>query len=163
MRQLTHMQYENLALQHRGLLHKRLKDINTPVSEYSFANLYLFRRAHEYQVLFDKEIFIKGKTYDGHVHLTPTADLQQINADYLRDILKKEADFLYPIAEKWLSLLKSDEFEFTYNENDTDYIYTVEKMSTYKGNKLHNKRNLLMQFVTAYRHNVRPLMADTVG
>jgi hypothetical protein len=43
----------------KTVLHRKLRDINAPLSGYSFPNLYLFRDSHRYEVMFDKGIFIK--------------------------------------------------------------------------------------------------------
>jgi hypothetical protein len=56
------MRSEILGIEHKDLLFPRFKAVHTALSEYTFANLYLFRKNHEYEVLFDKEIFIKGRS-----------------------------------------------------------------------------------------------------
>jgi hypothetical protein len=67
---------------------------------------------------------------------------------------------LFPIPEAWLSLLNSSDYTFEFKEGDMDYIYTVERMSTYRGRKLHKKRNLLKQFTKGYQHEAKPLTID---
>jgi hypothetical protein len=66
-------------------------------------------------------------------------------------------DFLFPIPEEWLSAFSPEEFDITFVEGDADYLYTVEKMSTYAGRRLHKKRNLLKQFNELYTSEARPL------
>jgi uncharacterized protein len=153
---------ETLELQHKELLYERLRTIDIPIAEYSFANLYLFRKAHNYQVVFDQDIFVKGTTYDGYSYMMPTCWIDGADIGYLRGLAEK-VDFLFPIAESWLPVFGNGEFEFTFKEGDMDYIYTVEKMSTFKGRRLHKKRNLLKQFVTTYHHEAKPLTHDLVG
>ena len=153
------MVYEKLNFSHRDLLHERLKKITIPLSEYSFPNLYLFREAHAYEVLFDHEIFIKGVSYDGYTYLMPTVPLMDMNGAYVKEMMAM-VNFLFPIPEQWLSFFSSDEYEFTSKRGDMDYIYTVEKMRTYKGRNLHQKRNLLRRFTSAYRHEALPLTSD---
>jgi hypothetical protein len=151
------MHIEKLTFDHKELLYERLKKIDTPVSEYSFANLYLFRKNHDYEVLFDEEIFIRGKTYDGSTYIMPTFDIMNKGVAYLKEILK-EADILFPIPEEWLGTFNRGEFEYSYSEDDTDYLYTIEKMSTFKGNMMHKKKNLLNQFMKLYEHEAYPLI-----
>ena len=151
------MHIEKLTFDHKELLYERLKKIDTPVSEYSFANLYLFRKNHDYEVLFDEEIFIRGKTYDGSTYIMPTFDIMNKGVAYLKEILK-EADILFPIPEEWLGTFNGGEFEYSYSEDDTDYLYTIEKMSTFKGNMMHKKKNLLNQFMKLYEHEAYPLI-----
>jgi hypothetical protein len=151
------MHTEKLTFEHKELLYDRLKKIDTPVSEYSFANLYLFRKNHDYEVLFGEEIFIRGKTYDGSTYIMPTFDIMNKGVAYLKEILQ-EADFLFPIPEEWLGTFNGGEFEYSYSEDDTDYLYTTEKMSTFKGNMMHKKKNLLNQFMKLYEQKAYPLI-----
>lgn len=153
---------EALELRHKELLHERLKMIDIPIAEFSFANLYLFRKSHDYQVVFNRDIFVRGVTYDGYSYLMPTSRSDEWNIGYLKELME-EYDFLFPVPEAWLPVFDCEEFAFTFKEGDMDYIYTVEKMSTYKGRRLHKKRNLLKQFVTTYHHEEKPLTQDLLG
>ncbi len=150
------MQTEKLSLEHKALLHERLKNITVPLSEYTFPNLYLFRKNHDYDVMLDKEVFIKGRSYDGHTFLMPTSDARTLDITGLKDLMRS-VDFLFPIPEEWLPVFSPDEFEITFAEGDADYLYTVEKMSTFTGRRLHKKRNLLKQFNERYAGKGLPL------
>jgi len=153
------MSIEKLGLRHKEILAPLLKAAKAGLSEYTFANLYLFRANHDYEVIIDQWVFIKGISYDGQTYLMPAFDVRTVDMSRFTDLLKT-ADFLFPIPEAWLSAFDSDEFEITSKDGDRDYVYTVEKMSTYKGRNLHKKRNLLAQFLKLYRHDALPLTAD---
>lgn len=150
------MNSEKLSLDHIGMLYGRLKEAHTHVSEYSFANLYLFREAHDYEVIFDREIFVFGVTYDGLRYIMPTRDVRTMESGYLKKMMR-EFGVLFPIPEEWMTAFNGEEFEFSALDGDTDYIFTVEKIKTYAGKKLHSKRNLLQQFMDNYEHTVAPL------
>ena len=156
------MQTERLGLQHRELLFPRLRAITDPLSEYCFANLYLFRENHDYEVLLDDHVFIRGRTYDGHTYVMPTEPVGAMGLACLRAALG-QAEFLFPIPESWLPRFPPEEFEATFSEGDADYLYTVEKMSTYAGRRLHKKRNLMKQFVESYRHEALPLTDERIA
>ncbi len=153
------MLIEKLDLRHKDLLSSRLKKAEAGLSEYTFANLYLFRQNHDYEVITDGDVFIKGTSYDGHRYLMPTADVRIIDAGHLKELMGT-VDFLFPVPEAWLPYFGGDAFEIEYREGDRDYVYTVEKMSSYKGRSLHKKRNLLKQFQEFYRHDALPLTSD---
>ena len=157
----TGMHIEKLNLSHKELLHERLRRLQTCVSEYSFANLYLFREAHDYEVLLDKNVFILGSTYDGMRFLMPTEDIRGIELEYLKEMICRY-DVLFPIPEEWLPILPAGEFGFSFDEGDMDYVFTVEKISAYPGKKLHSKRNLLQQFLNLYAHEALPLTDDRI-
>ncbi|MDA8422814.1 MAG: phosphatidylglycerol lysyltransferase domain-containing protein [Nitrospiraceae bacterium] len=153
------MLIEKLGLQHKEVLTPLLKEAQAGLSEYTFANLYLFRGNHDYEVIKDRIIFIKGKSYDHQTYLMPTVDLRAVEVSLLKELLKS-ADFLFPIPEPWLTAFPSGQFEVAFNEGDADYVFTVEKMSTYKGRNLHKKRNLLAQFLKLYTHDALPLTKE---
>jgi hypothetical protein len=152
---------EPLNIGHKALLYESLKSIAIPISEYSFPNAYLFREVHRYEVLSDRETFLKGLSYNGSTYLMPTKPVPDMDVQYLREMVT-EVDFLFPIPEDWLSFFPDDVFAFRYEEGDMDYIYTVEKMSTFKGRYLHKKRNLLRKFVNGYSHEEVPLTDDRI-
>ena len=155
------MQAERLGLQHKELLFPRLRSITAPLSEYSFSNLYLFRETHDYHVLLGDHVFIKGRSYDGHTFAMPAEPVERMGTACIRELLQ-DVEFLFPIPESWLPHFPAEAFDITFNEGDADYLYTVQKMSTYAGRRLHKKRNLLKQFTGAYRHEARPLTNDRI-
>jgi len=156
------MRSEKLGIDHKDLLVPRLKAMKTSLSEYTFPNLYLFRANHDYEVMIDKEIFIRGRSYDGRTYIMPTSDVRRIDTPYLKDLMR-DVEFLFPIPEEWLTAFDLAEFDVTFAEGDADYVYTVEKMSTYKGRNLHKKRNLLKQFLELHTHDARPLTNDRLN
>jgi len=153
------MRIEQLGLHHKDELAPLLRAVTVPLSEYCFANLYLFRESHGYEVLSDGDIFIKGRTYDGFTYLMPTRPAGQLDQARLQELLR-DVDFLFPVPEEWLGAFDPGHYEISFHEGDADYLYTVEKMSTLAGRKLHKKRNLLKQFLEAYRHEALPLTND---
>jgi len=155
------MTSERLAFSHKDLLYERMRAIDIPISEYSFPNAYLFRDAHRYEVLLDREIFLRGLSYDGHTYLMPTRTVKDIDPSYLKE-LAATVGFLFPIPEIWLPFFDEQDYEFHCREGDTDYVYTVAKMSTYPGRHLHKKRNLLKRFVSDYNHQEMPLTKERI-
>lgn len=155
------MSSEKLGMAHKDLLAARFKALAVPLSEYSFPNLYLFRARHEYEVVPGPDAFVRGVTYDGRRFLMPTADARTMDRQVLHDAMAG-ADFLFPIPEEWLGYFTPDIYDISFHEGDADYVYTVEKMSTYAGRRLHKKRNLLKQFVERYRHEALPLTGDRI-
>jgi hypothetical protein len=107
---------ERLDLKHRDILNSRLALLNTELSEYSFANLYLFRDVHDYHVIEDDgTIWICGKTRTGESYAMPTDDIRNMSRDSIRRIFR-ECSTLFPVPEEWLSCLDPSEYDFTYND-----------------------------------------------
>lgn len=155
------MQCEKLDFKHKDLLFDKLNSIDTPIAEYSFANLYLFRRIHDYEVILDKEVFIKGRSVDGYNFLMPVVNIAEMDIQYLKE-MAAGVDFVFPVDGEWLHYF-DDDIIYSNHESETDYIYTVDKISTYKGRKLHKKRNLLKQFLRDYNYECKPLLNDNVS
>ena len=154
------MPIEKLGFEHKALLQDRLKRVGSPLSQYSFANLYLFRAVHDYHVLTVPEgIFIAGKTYEGGRFLMPTEELREERTEGVLRLLK-EGEFLFPVPEEWLGAFSGKEVRSDFSENDSDYVYTVEKLLTYQGHKLHGQKNLLNQFLSRCVPEAHPLTQD---
>lgn len=154
------MKIEKLSLRHRDLLQPRLKSASCLLSEYSFANLYLFRETHGYQVFTDGDhVFILGRTYDGFRFVMPTTDIRDSGLDSLMSAAQGQ-DGIFPVPEEWLGKLEEKGGKATFSDGDSDYIYTVEKLAAYKGPKLHGQKNLLNQFLARFTPDAKPLTRE---
>lgn len=148
---------EKLNLDHMNLLYSRLKNINVKISEYSFANLFLFRKAHDYEVITSgDDLFIKGNSYSGDTYIMPAQVIKPEQMDMVNSLME-EYGYLFPIPEEWLYLFGSDKYSVSYDEGESDYISLIEDIKTYSGKKLHSKKNLLNQFESLYKHEAVPL------
>lgn len=157
------MHLVKIDLSHQILLSDLFKKLELPISEYSFSNLYLFRDIHQYQLFFQHELFIKGVMRDGSSFLMPTFPLpQSISLERMREWLQ-EVDFLFPIPEEWLPSFDSKLFNRTYSEEDSDYLFSIEKMRDYPGRDLSGKRNLVKQLLTQHQIEVKNLETSDIS
>jgi hypothetical protein len=137
---------EELTMSHREKLYSRLRGVSSRLSEFSFANLYLFRNSHKYKFVdHDGCLRITGLTLDKKEFFLPLCEKPEPDIDFLKMLIETEG-IIYPVPEEWLPLFNADEFLITHDENDSDYIYLTEKIASFAGRKLHSKRNLLKQF-----------------
>jgi hypothetical protein len=151
---------EKLGLKHQAMLHERLKNAGSFFSEYSFANLYLFREIHDYHVVIVPEgIFISGRAYNNRRFLMPTEAIREDRLDTVLGLLR-DNESLFPIPEERLPIFDRKNVLLEFSEDDSDYVYTVGKLSTYQGQKLHGQKNLLNQFLSRYTPEARPLTRD---
>jgi len=156
------MDSEPLTLQHRLLLQERLRAIPTPISEFSFPNLYLFRKTHRYEVIEKEgEVWVKGSSYDGHMYLMPTRDARELDTGHL-ERMAGTADYLYPVPDEWLSAFPEDWYNRSFEDGDSDYLYLTERIGTFTGKRLHKKKNLLNFFLKHYSHDAEPLIQERV-
>ncbi len=149
-------QNTSLSLSHQELLQPLLRSCNQQISEYSFANLYLFRTLHSYQVIFGKDIYIKGKSYDGLNYLMPTS-IKSLQALVEDEEVYRFSDFLFPIPPEWLQLFDMKQWQASYKQDDSDYIFDTLHLSRYPGRGLSKKRNLVTQLKDSYDVIQKPL------
>jgi|WetSurMetagenome_2_1015567.scaffolds.fasta_scaffold00378_13 uncharacterized protein len=148
-----------LSLIHRPLLFESLRAIDSRISEYSFANLYLFRRAHDYRVLDGEELYIRGKMRDGTPYVMPARDVRRVSAGVTEDAVRNFR-MMFPVPEEWLSAFDSSVYAVSSTDADSDYLHDTAKLSVYASNKLHAQRNLTNQFIRRYGSNAFPLTND---
>jgi hypothetical protein len=152
------MHIEPLSLRHQAVLEDRFDQIDHPLSEFSFANLFLFRKVHHYEVIQnEKDLFIKGKTRDGVTFIMLTSPPQCYKIEGIRNALQ-EAEILFPVPDEWLPHFKMYMTDATYLNEDSDYLFTVTKLALYPGRHLSKKRNLVKQLQTNYTIESKPLL-----
>src|SRR5437899_1024546 len=106
------MKSEKIDLRHQAVISEAFSKLTVELSEYSFANLYLFRDIHEYSVWHNDELFIQGKTYDGHSFLMPTS-MDSLQSKIGLELLASHANFFFPIPESWLSSINPELFSIS--------------------------------------------------
>lgn len=153
------MLIEALQLTHQSLLNPYLNQLNLKISEYNFTNLYLFRQTHQYQVCFNEHLLIKGIDKQGYSFLMPLFSLMEVSHQLLKYWLT-QVDYLFPIPEIWIPNLNLEEFDKSFSEGDSDYIFSVEKIFHYEGNHLKEQRNLIQHLLANYEVHSFPLTLD---
>ena len=152
-----------MEIKHQPLLRDRLRAIEVPVSEFSFSNLYLFRKTHKYEVVFvDEEIWIRGRSYNEQCYLMPTRDVREMDPDHIGR-MAEAAHHLYPVPDQWLTAFPENRYHRSYDDGESDYLYQTQKIATYAGKKLHKKKNLLNFFLKHYSHQAEPLIEERIA
>ncbi|MDR2401314.1 MAG: phosphatidylglycerol lysyltransferase domain-containing protein [Deferribacteraceae bacterium] len=144
---------ERLERSHIDEFNDCINKLGARFSEYAFANLFLFRKQHDYRVLREKgHLFLQGITYDGSRYIMPFSPVREIPAELLNGFMK-DGFSLFPIHENDLPYFTSRfGASFDHNSDDSDYIYTREKIEKLPGRYLHKKRNLIKQYRTLYSY-----------
>ncbi|MFI5344605.1 MAG: DUF2156 domain-containing protein [Chlamydiales bacterium] len=148
---------EKLGLEHQLILEEKFKLLTIDISEYTFANLYLFRTIHDYEILFERgELFVKGKSREGFVYLMPTSSPDRWPPGMVQ-LLTEQSACLYPIPREWLSYFEKDISQVSFSEAENDYLFLSKKIAHYSGRHLSKKRNQVKQFLEHHRVESRPL------
>lgn len=147
------MHIEPLSLDHQDLLENAFHLMNLSLSEYSFANLYLFRQVHQYEVIrWEDSIFIKGITRDKVPFIMLTSSPERIAIPVLRQV-SSLAEMFFPIPENWLVFFEKILLQANFQDDDNDYLYAASKFVTYAGRHLDGPRYHVKQLL--HHHEVR--------
>lgn len=155
-----------IALEHKEILHPALQTTVDGVSEFTFSNLYLFRKRYNYQVsaLAGNGFIVSGEREGKKFFSTPfgcpprdVVDELFATHDYWKNIpasaLAGAEAFL---AERGLELVE--------DRDNFDYLYLREDLAKLPGKRYHKKRNLVNAFMLSYpEHSSKPLTRDLVG
>ncbi|MGB4207763.1 MAG: phosphatidylglycerol lysyltransferase domain-containing protein [Smithellaceae bacterium] len=151
---------ETVDFQHRECLMKKFRNLNLAISDYTFANVYLFRQISNYQFLqADCGLFICGKNKQEQSYVMPLNDLRSCDMKIFNELLDKYG-FFYPIPEGWLNFFPESKFTVVSDESESDYIYLTEKMASFAGKTFTRHRNHLNQFFSLYEPQNRLLCAE---
>lgn len=120
-------------------------------SDLMFANLYLFRAAHDYRLASAGAApRLRGNTYDGTPFFLPLCGLGELSSAALAELIDQEG-CLFPVSGAELALLDADRFAWSAHRGDSDYLYRRDNFVHYRGVRLRKRRNLLKQLLRQHR------------
>lgn len=157
----------NVNLGLRPMLHPMFKTLSQGISEFTFANLYLFRNNHGYTVSMvetgrdqsnEPLIVITGKD-DGHPFFMLPFGIPD------REVLDRL--FQTHRVLKCVSVTQVDHFahgafKVVEDRDNFDYLYLQAKLANLDGRKYHKKRNLIKAFVRDHEYEGRPLLDEYI-
>ncbi len=153
---------ETIDLGHRPFLSERFRQMHLNISDYTFANVYLFRNVSRYQILTkDCGTFISAYNRQNQNYIMPLSNPETCSPDTLRHLLNN-GNFFFPIPEEWLSFFPENEFCISFDNSESDYIYLTENMASFSGKQYTRHRNHLNQFLGAYHPLSQALDAGNV-
>lgn len=143
------MKNEPIDLHHATLIRHACTILQSPISEYNFSNLYLFRNIHKYKLsTYTKDHYIIiGESYTHEPFLMPLFRPTDWAA-LIHTTRETGAHFIFPINEEWFPDVASYSIELC--EDDFDYIYDVETFTTYHGRHLDGQRNLVKKLLSSH-------------
>ncbi len=150
---------EHIDLSHRRFLADHFHQLHLDISDYTFANVYLFRSKSRYEVIKkDCGVFISAYNRQNKNYIMPLGDLRLCTLDMFKDLLTPDR-FFFPVPEEWLGHFQKPDFTVTYEDDESDYIYRTENMASFAGKNYTRHRNHLNQFYGLYKPEARPMDA----
>ena len=137
----------------KSLLDGIFRRLQPRISEFTFANIFLFRKAHAYRLTsVGDALVILGKGYGGADYFMPPlsggvdAALARLFADGLA---------LYGADEVFAgSHLHSGGLLVTEERDNFDYLYLREELAELPGNRFHKKKNRIAYFTSRHEFSV---------
>lgn len=148
----------SLALDFRNLLHERLSKLPQGISEFSYANLYLFREQHNYRLssISGDLVVILGRDDNSPFFMLPFGLPEKPTLN----ILFNDHRFMKCVTEEQKAVLESMGFRTIEDRDNFDYLYKREDLAELKGRKFHKKRNLIKAFISSHEYTAKPLLDE---
>jgi len=142
-----------LNIADRPMFDRIFQNLQPRISELTFAGLYLFRSAHDYQItLVGDSIVLLGKGYDKAPYFLPP-----LGGDVKKalEILFSEKLSLFGADQAFVSMhLPSGDMNIFDDRNSYDYLYLREELATLPGNRFHKKKNRINYFTSRHMYEV---------
>lgn len=142
---------------------------NSPSADFNFGNIYIWDKRYRQLICpFGGRMLVKlrrdGKT--SFVFPIGSGELRPA-VEALREFARKKGCpfSLRGVTSSHRELLEREYpgcFEYTEDTDCGDYIYSIDKLSTYAGKSLHSKRNFCNRFEAAHEWSFVPLSRELI-
>ena len=150
--------FSEFSLELRDILHPRFQALPDGISEFTFANTYLFRHTHGYKVsrLSDDLFVIIGRDDQSPFFMLPFGLPDDRT---LKDLFHRYST-MQAVSQSQLEPLSRLGCSVQEDRANFDYLYAREDLVNLTGRKFHKKKNLLNMFVRNYEYQGRPLLEE---
>lgn len=147
------LKFKEITLKDRSWIEERLRDSNFRGCEYSFANNFIWAKVNHIQYADIEGCYcMKSGVGENESYTYPAGngDIQKVISLLIEETKERKKKFvlrgiLREQVEKLVQLFPQV-FSFQLNRGESEYLYTVEKLSRLSGKKLHGKRNHIARF-----------------
>lgn len=146
-------EFAPIELSHKPEVDAALAAMERPISEWSFANLYLFRDAHKYRLSrLGGLVLILAQGYDGSPYAFPPwgkGDVEGAAKNLCALLLQSAPEALiYPVPESMFGeVFSGPGWKGEEDRDGADYVYLAENLATLPGQKYHKKKNRLAKYL----------------
>jgi hypothetical protein len=148
----------SLTLAHRPLLHPLFQQLRDGISEFTFANIYLFRQSHGYRLsqCVDGTIVILGQDKDTPFFILPFGLPEQT----LLERLFRDHGLMKCVSKDQAARLAAMNYTVIEDRDNFDYLYRRQALAELGGRNYHKKRNLIKAFVNSHAYRALPLREE---
>jgi len=153
-------EFSPLSLDQRSVLHPRFQRLAEGMSELTFAGIYLFRDAHHYQISrIGDDVFVIAGT-DAEPFFILLFELPQ--EDVLNSLFERYRT-MKAVSQSQAQRLSQMGYRVWEDRDNSDYLYTREKLAALSGRELHRKKNLVNLFLRNNACIAKPLLEEYAG
>jgi len=152
-----------IRVEMRTLFHPRFAMLKEGISEFTFAELYLFRNAHSYRIskIGDDLIVVTGKDRGMNEESFFMLPFGLPDTDGLKRLFGDHA-CMKAATEEQADVLAGMGFSVSEDRDNFDYLYLKEDLEKLVGRDYHKKKNLVNAFVRDYTYEGRPLLPEYI-
>lgn len=147
------LSFQKVELSDREWITQRLRQSDFKSCDYSFVNNYIWATSNHIRFADVNGFYCLLSGEEGKLSYTYPAgsgDIKPVIEALMADAAERSIPFrLRGIPAENVGLLQTlfpDRFEYSSNRDDCDYIYSVERLTSLSGKKLHSKRNHIARF-----------------
>jgi hypothetical protein len=151
-------EFSEITMDLRPVLHPKFQSLVEGISEFTFANIYLFRETHHYRISrLNNELFvITGKDNEESFFMLAFGLPDE---NLLKELFRKYKT-MKCVSEPQVKKL-SELGYFVYEDRDNfDYLYLRQDLVNLTGRKFHKKKNLLNMFIRNNEYQAKPLLEE---
>ncbi|WP_240194779.1 DUF2156 domain-containing protein [Desulfobulbus rhabdoformis] len=130
------------------------------ISEFTFANIYLFRQSHNYRLtqVADGTLVLLGRDDDIPFFMLPFALPEP---KILAQLFEDQGMMKAASASQQQQLVDLG-YRVLPDRDNFDYLYNRQDLAVLRGRNYHKKRNLVKAFITNHNYEARPLREEYV-
>ncbi len=149
-----------LSLDLRRFLHPMFKKLHCGISEFTFANLYLFRKKHHYRITRAEgaHYALLGEGAKGPFFMLPF-DLP--SHELLKTLFERHGT-MRCVPEPLVIKLEALGYRVLEDRDNFDYLYSRHDLAHLPGRKFHKKKNLIRAFESSYAYEGQPLLEENL-
>ncbi len=151
-------EFSELALADRAVLHPLFRRVGNGISEFTFANLYLFREKHSYRIArLGGDLYVVAGQDGGESFFMLPFGLCE---DGLLADLFDGLGVMRAVSESQSQVLAGKGYVVAEDRDNFDYLYSRRELVELSGRKFHKKKNHVNAFLREYDYEGQPLREE---
>lgn len=159
-------EFRNISIEDQQVFNWFFSQYPPEISEYTFTNLYVWRRARPIKLsILDNQLCIMAQKDESFYFMPMVGDGDVCNVVKALFSYAKDKGFepsMQRVPESMANTLKSCGFSIEFDMDDSDYVYPVEELATLTGRKFDGKRNRIKKCISEHNPEYRPMTIDIV-